>query len=167
MQQTAMYVTHDQEEAFTIADRVVVMRSGCVEQSGTPQEIYNHPASPFVAGFIGLTNLVSGSATPAGIETPVGWFPNPGEFSGPVTVLIRPEVQATEADCRLEGTVVERSFRGRAYRLTLEVNGIRLGFELPSDGSVPAEGQIVQVCLEPKSSVQVFPGGNDPGRWTS
>jgi ABC-type Fe3+/spermidine/putrescine transport system ATPase subunit len=214
MRQTAVYVTHDQEEAFTVADRVVVMHSGYVEQSGTPQEIYNHPASPFVAGFIGLTNLVSGSATPAGIETPIGRFPNPGGFSGPVTVLIRPEVllppsphpssldfslvggedkrgnpaklrsgdergnlpapetdesegRADTARCRLEGIVVERSFRGHASRLTLEVNGIRLGFELPSTGSVPAEGQTVQVCLEPESSVQVFASGNDPGQMAS
>ena len=89
--QTAIYVTHDQEEAFTVADRLVVMQAGRLEQAGTPQDIYSHPASPFVAGFVGLTNLVEGIATAAGIETTLGRFPNPYSVSGPVTVLIRPE----------------------------------------------------------------------------
>lgn len=54
MEQTAIYVTHDQEEAFAIADRIVIMNAGQVEQVGTPQEIYRHPTSPFVARFLGF-----------------------------------------------------------------------------------------------------------------
>jgi len=192
MRQTAVYVTHDQEEAFAIADRVVVMQAGCVEQVGSPQEIYSRPASPFVAGFIGLTNLVDGIATAAGIETSIGRFPNPGGFTGPVTVLIRPELRTPTSggltgrtptsggltgrtptsggltgglvgkdNCILDGIVVERSFRGHSYRLTLEMEGVRLTFDLPSTEEVPAEGQTVQVCLEREAAVQVFSNGND------
>jgi ABC-type Fe3+/spermidine/putrescine transport system ATPase subunit len=164
--QTAIYVTHDQEEAFTVADRLVVMQAGRLEQVGTPQDIYSHPASPFVAGFVGLTNLVEGFATAAGIETSIGRFPNPDSVSGPVTVLIRPEgARIAEAGgCTLTGTVLERSFRGRSYRLTLEMEGVRLAFDLPSSEYVPAEGQSVQVCLEAEAAVQVFPRGNDMGQ---
>lgn len=163
LRQTAIYVTHDQEEAFTIADRVVVMRAGCVEQTGTPQEIYNHPASPFVANFIGLTNLVEGTGMPEGIETAIGRFPNPQRMTGPVIVLIRPEGArlAEHEACSLEGIVVERSFRGRSYRLALEVQGLRLAFDLPTSASVPDEGQPVQICLEGEGAVQVFQRGTN------
>jgi len=164
--QTAIYVTHDQEEAFTIADRLVVMQAGRLEQVGPPQDIYSHPASPFVAGFVGLTNLVEGIATAEGIETAIGRFPNPDRVLGPVTVLIRPEAARLAEDgvCTLTGTVLERSFRGRSYRLTLEMKDVRLAFDLPSSEHVPEEGQSVQVCLEGETVVQVFPRGNDMGQ---
>ena len=58
---TFIFVTHDQEEALTMSDRIAVMNSGKVEQIGTPEEIYDHPASVFVAGFIGSANLWSGT----------------------------------------------------------------------------------------------------------
>jgi len=157
--QTAIYVTHDQEEAFTIADRLVVMQAGRIEQAGTPQDIYSRPASSFVASFVGLTNLVEGTATPAGIQTSIGRFPNPEGLTGPVTVLIRPEGARLEqtGSCTLTGTVLERSFRGRSYRLTLDIQGVQLAFDLPSSEPVPAEGQSVQVCLEGEAVLQVFP----------
>jgi ABC-type Fe3+/spermidine/putrescine transport system ATPase subunit len=60
LHQTVLYVTHDQEEAFAMADRIVLMRSGKVEQIGTPQEIYNQPATLFVARFLGFNNLIPG-----------------------------------------------------------------------------------------------------------
>jgi thiamine transport system ATP-binding protein len=165
MRQTAVYVTHDQEEAFAIADRVVVMRAGRVEQAGAPQEIYRRPASAFVASFIGLTNLVEGMGASDGIDTPIGRFPNPQRITGPVTVLIRPESASLTAPegCTLEGTVIERSFRGRTNHLTLDVKGIRLAFDLPSTEPVPAEGQTVQVCLEGEAAIQAFSAGNEIG----
>ena len=57
---TALFVTHDQEEAMTIADRIVVMNAGRIEQAGTPAEIYDHPTTRFVADFIGTANLICG-----------------------------------------------------------------------------------------------------------
>jgi ABC-type Fe3+/spermidine/putrescine transport system ATPase subunit len=163
--QTAVYVTHDQEEAFTIADHIVVMQAGRLEQVGTPQDIYSRPASPFVAGFIGLTNLVEGTAAATGIETPIGRFANTAGLAGPVTVLIRPEgARLAEAgSCTLTGSVLECSFRGRSYRLILEIEGVQLAFDLPSSEPVPAKGQCVQVCLEGETAVQVFSDVSSPG----
>ena len=77
--QTAIYVTHDQEEAFALADRVVLMRPGQVEQIGTPQEIYRRPVSIFAANFLGFTNLFPGEVIDIKgnelVKTPIGEFP--------------------------------------------------------------------------------------------
>jgi len=97
--QTAIYVTHDQMEAFAVADRVVLMNQGRIEQTGTPEELYLHPASPFAARFLGMTNILSGqiiSLTPPVIETPAGRLQpadapagrSPGDT---VQLVIRPE----------------------------------------------------------------------------
>ena len=88
--QTTLYVTHDQEEAYTLADRVVVLQAGEVAQIGTPREIYQSPNSAFVARFIGLNNLIEGKRRETG-QTPLGWIPLKEEASGPVEVLLRPD----------------------------------------------------------------------------
>ena len=81
MHQTALYVTHDQEEAFALADRVVLMNAGRVEQIGAPMQLYNHPETEFVARFLGLDNLLGGQRVcdQAGcwVETPLGRWPAP------------------------------------------------------------------------------------------
>jgi ABC-type Fe3+/spermidine/putrescine transport system ATPase subunit len=88
---TALYVTHDQEEALAISDRIAVMRAGQVEQVGTPTEIYRRPATPFVAEFVGTTNLLSG--TMRGTEVAVGGdlFRAPNGNGGTVSFSLRPE----------------------------------------------------------------------------
>src|SRR5690606_13044433 len=65
---TSIFVTHDQEEALEVADRVVLMNQGRVEQVGTPQEVYNHPATPFVYGFLGSVNLFHGRVDHDGLR---------------------------------------------------------------------------------------------------
>jgi len=73
--QTAIYVTHDQMEAFAVADRVALMRAGRIEQAGTPEALYLRPATPFAARFLGMSNILSGSINsldPPVIETPIG-----------------------------------------------------------------------------------------------
>jgi len=87
---TAVYVTHDQEEALAVSDRIVVMEAGRIAQIGTPEDLYDRPASPFIADFIGDANLIRGSVTAgrfagAGLDLPL---PGP---DGPATVSIRPE----------------------------------------------------------------------------
>jgi len=110
------YVTHDQEVAMTLSDRIAVMNEGQIEQIGPPEEIYREPASEFVADFIGDTNLLNGAVDepasvvrvggPAGFELPAnGW-------SGDVTVSVRPEDLDIVDDGEVEGTVVERYFQG-------------------------------------------------------
>jgi len=101
--QTAIYVTHDLEEAFTIADRVVVMNAGKIEQIGPPEEIYHRPSSLFVARFLGLENLLAGQVVEHDgqkvVETPAGTFPAGDAVLGPASVLIRPDlVQIVNVD---------------------------------------------------------------------
>ena len=92
---TMVYVTHDQVEAMTLADRIVVLRGGRVEQIGTPQELYERPANTFVAGFIGSPrmNMLVGQADGAVLRHPVlaAPLPVPPGTTGPVTLGLRPE----------------------------------------------------------------------------
>ncbi|ANS73900.1 ABC transporter [Paenibacillus yonginensis] len=88
---TMVFVTHDQEEALSISDRIVVMNHGHIEQIATPQEIYDAPKSLYVAQFIGKMNFLKGVVAGGAITAGTLNFPNPHSLSGPVTVAIRPE----------------------------------------------------------------------------
>ena len=111
---TAVFVTHDQEEALTLADHVGVLHRGRLEQLGPPEMVYHRPATPFVAEFVGAADFIPGLATTRGIETELGVFPNvegraPGER---VTVMIRPDditfVPREDGDA----IILRRDFRG-------------------------------------------------------
>jgi len=112
------YVTHDQEVAMTLSDRIAVMNEGRIEQVGSPEEIYREPATEFVADFIGDTNLLQGEAVERNGDTVVRvggetGFTVPGaDASGPVTVSVRPEDFELVADGDFSATVVERYFQG-------------------------------------------------------
>lgn len=89
---TTILVTHDQEEALAIADRVAVMQSGRLEQVGPPWQLYDQPETDFVARFIGRGNFLAGEGRPDGIWLPgLGLWPDPAGTRGPVTVMVRPE----------------------------------------------------------------------------
>ena len=120
---TFIFVTHDQEEAMTMSDRVVVMQDGIIQQLGTPEDIYNEPVNPFVANFIGETNIVRGTYLQEGlieflgVEMPIqGYKFADGEK---VDVVIRPEdwdvVPLEQA--KLVGTVTSRIFKGVHYEI--------------------------------------------------
>ncbi len=120
---TFIFVTHDQEEAMTMSDRVVVMQDGIIQQLGTPEDIYNEPVNPFVANFIGETNIVRGTYLREnlieflGVEFPIqGYKFEDGEE---VDVVIRPEdwdvVPLDQA--KLIGTVTSRIFKGVHYEI--------------------------------------------------
>jgi iron(III) transport system ATP-binding protein len=101
---TALFVTHDQEEAFLVGDEVAVMHGGGIAQQGSPTDLYELPATREVARFIGDANFVAGIASGAGAATAVGPVPLAEEAEGPVEVMIRPErLLATPG----EGGVVE------------------------------------------------------------
>jgi ABC-type Fe3+/spermidine/putrescine transport system ATPase subunit len=158
--QTAIYVTHDQEEAFVIADRVVVMNAGQVEQIGSPQHIYRQPESVFVARFLGLTNLIPGHIDIGmhTVETPIGAFPISGQFEGPVTVLLRPDSVNLnhEGPSHLAGTILQTSFRGEICRLTMEVNNLSLVFNLPSNANLPGSGDTAQISFDPAEAMRIL-----------
>ncbi|MGH7388494.1 MAG: ABC transporter ATP-binding protein [Candidatus Rokuibacteriota bacterium] len=135
---TAVFVTHDQEEAFTIADVVGVLNHGRLEQVGPPETIYHHPATPFVAEFVGAADFLPGLVTSAGIVTEVGVFGNvegrePGEK---VQVMIRPDditfVPAEDG----EAVILRRYFRGseNLYCLGL-ASGHRVHSSQPSSAA--------------------------------
>ena len=127
---TFVVVTHDQEEAMSMADRIAVLRDGHLEQLATPQELYAQPATRFVAAFIGSANLLDGTATTAGVEVPgVGEVPAPHAFSAgvPATAVVRPEdveLLPDAATAALVGTVVDTYFMGGASTISVEVCGV-------------------------------------------
>jgi ABC-type Fe3+/spermidine/putrescine transport system ATPase subunit len=159
--QTTLYVTHDQEEAFSLADRVVVMDAGEIVQVGTPQSIYCDPGSPFVAKFVGLTNIFPGKAvsTPTGVEvdTPVGRFPVEEQVAGLVQVLIRSDSAELEGDgFPLTGIVESLAFRGGWTRMTVQVNGVELLFDFDSNLALPQVGQPVTVSIDLGKGLHIF-----------
>jgi putative spermidine/putrescine transport system ATP-binding protein len=158
---TTLFVTHDQEEALAIADRVGVMHAGRLEQLGAPTEVYAQPATPFVAEFVGLTNRIpahveDGEARVLGIRVPLV---DPSTPSGPVTALVRPEAlgiapgsQEVPASADpLAGTVLANSFLGAVSRVSVDVGaGGVLIAQLPTaEASRHAVGSKVQLTLRP------------------
>ncbi|HUF93999.1 MAG TPA: ABC transporter ATP-binding protein [Candidatus Limnocylindria bacterium] len=135
---TAIFVTHDQEEAFTIADEVGVLNRGRLEQLGPPETIYHHPATPFVAEFVGAADFLPGLVTAGGIVTEIGTFDNvegrePGEK---VKVMIRPDDVTFVPDTAGDAVIVRRDFRGpeTLYSLALP-SGHRVHSSQPSSAA--------------------------------
>lgn len=105
-------VTHDQEEALALADRIAVMGHGQLVQIGTPDEIYRNPVSEFVANFIGRSNILHGTATGMDVQTAFGNLPMSRAANGSVSLSVRPEQIMIEPDPQAKATVVAREFRG-------------------------------------------------------
>ncbi|HSL41297.1 MAG TPA: ABC transporter ATP-binding protein, partial [Desulforhopalus sp.] len=121
---TAVYVTHDQAEAMSLGDRIVVMRQGRVAQVGTPRTVYYEPGNPFVADFIGTMNRLEGVVRDGVFEVPGGHIALPAREDGPLQLLFRPEnaVAKELPDGMLKGTVSGAFFLGDRTRLI--VNGV-------------------------------------------
>jgi ABC-type Fe3+/spermidine/putrescine transport system ATPase subunit len=164
---TSVYVTHDQEEAFTVSDRVAVMSHGCIEQVDSPVELYRHPATPFVARFIGMSNLFPARLVqrqPPMSRSALGELrisPPPGELAEGV-LLVRPDaghVLVTEEDRAVAlnlvtGAIISCSFRGRYQQSTVELSeGVALKLEFEADEEVPPVGETVDLMLEPAGLV--------------
>ncbi|MGW2300956.1 ABC transporter ATP-binding protein [Streptomyces sp. NPDC001809] len=144
---TVLAVTHDQGEAFALADRVVVMRDGRIAQTGAPFEVWSRPASEFVARFLGFDNVVAARVTGPVAETAWGKVPVPdGSPQGERRLLVRPGgVRLVPADERAAWTVESRTFRGSRVAVRLRpVEGPPLDAELPLR-EVPEEGAAVGV----------------------
>ncbi|MEV1062110.1 ABC transporter ATP-binding protein [Streptomyces sp. NPDC050263] len=122
---TVLAVTHDQGEAFALADRVVVMRDGRIAQSGTPLEVWQRPADAFVARFLGFDNVVEATVTGEVAVTPWGKMPVPaGSAQGACTLLVRPAgVRLVGVDEGLRCTVAARTFRGTHVAVHLQPEG--------------------------------------------
>ena len=142
---TTVFVTHDQDEALAMSDRVVVMNFGAIEQIGTPEQIYQEPDSPFVAGFIGSSNILFGSVVEAGARTLVkivetGWIlevspVEPLAVGTDVTVAIRPELAMLLPDDAAaeqsqvntyRATILANTYRGARYECVIDASGVEL-----------------------------------------
>lgn len=161
MKQTAIYVTHDQEEAFSIADRVVLMKAGSVEQIGTPEEIYHHPATNFVARFLGLSNLIPGvvmdGTDQAYIESPLGRIPFDGKSKGQVSLLIRPDSASINSGdgIILEGEVIEKTFQGNLYQVIISSLDREFKFYFPTTTKIPEKGEHLQFTINPSGIIPI------------
>jgi spermidine/putrescine transport system ATP-binding protein len=175
---TFLYVTHDQEEALTMSDRLAVMDAGKVAQVGTPVEVYEQPANAYVADFLGVSNLMDGTATPAAhggtCRVRLGEFEvdaNQGATgcTGPVKLAIRPErvriepYEAAGAN-RIPAMVERLVFLGSSTQVLLRLaHGPQIQALLQNLGEPPAyqQGTAVEVLL-PADALRVLPVGVVP-----
>jgi iron(III) transport system ATP-binding protein len=123
---SAVFITHDQEEALCFADRLAVMHDGRIEQIGTPETVYRRPQTPFVADFLGATNLIDGEAKGDCAETPLGRFQIAPSARGKVLLSVRPEhLIMVQSDATGQsngvGEIVMREFKGHdlTYRVKI------------------------------------------------
>ena len=130
---TAVLVTHDREDAFSLADRVALMREGTIVQDGTAEELYFSPSSRWAAEFVGAANVLTGHVVDGLVVTPIGTFPANGGSADPrAHVLIRPELLELEPDPAGEAEVVGREFRGHDVFYRVLLDGIELVSQRPS-----------------------------------
>jgi putative spermidine/putrescine transport system ATP-binding protein len=154
---TTLFVTHDQEEALAIADRVGVMRDGRIEQLAPPTDVYSRPATSFVAEFVGLSNRLpgtvsAGTVTVRGRDLPLVDLSTP---PGPVTALVRPEAVTLAADSSgesgpLTGTVIASTFLGATSRVTVDLGDTTILAQLSTaDAAALAAGSRVCLTIRP------------------
>jgi len=145
---TTLFVTHDQDEALAVADRVAVMRDGRIEQVGTPEELYTRPVSPFIADFVGLSNRLAGQvrygfAEVCGTSLPLV---DPSHSDGPVQVSIRPE-DIEFVDSGIAAVVVSSSFLGSLRRTTVRLGDGTSIFVQHDVRRRPRPGEVVHLRL--------------------
>src|SRR5207248_8389455 len=139
---TTLFVTHDQEEALAIADRVGVMQAGKLEQLGPPTLVYSRPATPFVADFVGLTNRMAGTVRGGAVEVRGASIPlvHPDTPDGPATALVRPEAVTLTGNADGEsgpliGTVIAVAFLGAVSRVTVDLGDTTVLAQLPTSAA--------------------------------
>jgi sulfate/thiosulfate transport system ATP-binding protein len=143
---TSIFVTHDQEEALEVADRVVLMNSGVVEQVGSPQEVWEHPASPFVYGFLGDVNLFQGQAHQGVVQLGAARVAAP-EHAGAQHANALAYVRPHDLDVRPQGTPGEPGIAVKLERALVMGPIARLEL-LPLDGpSRSGADQIIEAQL--------------------
>jgi len=157
--QMVLYVTHDQQEAFALADRVAVMNAGRIVQAGTPEAVYAHPASRFVAEFLGLKNIVRGQLQQRGaatvVVTEIGeiTIEKPGFSTESVEVLLRPDgaVLVQDGAFQIEGRMLDKSFRGSRTVARVQAGAVTLTFDFPASQPLPAVGETLRLRVNPEA----------------
>ncbi len=162
---TGVLVTHDQGEALSVADQVVVLRDGRVIQAAAPTTVYREPADPWVAGFVGDAVLLPAIAEHGAARTPLGVVPVTGAVAdGPVTVLVRPEqVRFAAGPGAVTATVLRHDFHGHDALVGLRLaDGTRITARiLDGDAAVPLGGEVTVLV---DGAARAFPADDLAGR---
>jgi len=156
--QTTIYVTHDQEEAYSLADRVVVMNEGKVVQIGTPSQIYNQPANVFVARFVGLKNIYDVEVVNGEIELPIGKVSVDEKYKGHVNALIRPDTFSLRPDYKnmVTGKLFGVQFKGEVTKIEIAVGEHTMSVNLMSSDQLPETGSDLTLYYDPNRSIQII-----------
>ncbi len=165
---TVVYVTHDQQEAMAVSDRIIVMNAGRIEQDGTPRDLYERPATPFLARFMGESNPARGTVRRLSADTVAATLgelelvvPNVGAADGAATFAIRPEAITVETAPNLagalKGTVSKSSYVGTHMEYTIDTAAGSLFATCPRVERPLAPGAAVALILAPRGVI-VVPG---------
>jgi putative spermidine/putrescine transport system ATP-binding protein len=155
---TTLFVTHDQEEALAIADRVGVMRNGRIEQLGSPTDVYTRPETPFVAEFVGLSNRLAGEVTGSGTVVVRGAtlpLVDTGVPAGPMVALVRPEAVTVASGGSAEagpltGTVIATTFLGATSRVSVDLGDTTVMAAMATaEATSLSAGQRVTLTIRP------------------
>jgi putative spermidine/putrescine transport system ATP-binding protein len=165
---TTLFVTHDQEEALAIADRVGVMKDGRLEQLAPPTEVYTRPATSFVAEFVGLSNRLAGEVRGGEVHVRGCTLPLVEDVpDGPVVALVRPEAVTVASRAPdsgsgpLVGTVIAVTFLGATSRVTVDLGDTTVLAQLPtSDAATLPAGSRVTLTIRPDPVL--VSAGSDP-----
>ncbi len=156
---TAVFVTHDQAEAFSVADKIGILHGGILQQFGSPEQIYHAPCNQTVAYFLGFKNMVKGRVYPDGIfDSQLGRLKLPPgtDTTDKTILLLRPDAarvydSAKTPECSLSGKVISRVFQGGSYRVIVVVNELELSFDLPLYPIPPEENHEIQLAINPSA----------------
>jgi len=153
----ALYVTHDHEEAFALADRLAVMRAGRVVQTGAPHDVWRRPVDEWTAVFLGFGPVVDADRADGRVVTPWGSIPAapPGD-PGAVRVVLRPDAVRLDAAGPVAGCVAATVFGGDRTELTVDVTGASLRVRV-TGRDAPAVGARVRLAVDP-DAVLIYPG---------
>ncbi len=152
---TVLYVTHDQEEAFSVADRVVILRGGRIEADGTPQELWTRPPSGFVATFLGFRNVAPVTVHAGVALTPWGELLLPDAPDGQGTIVLKPGSLSITPDGAIGGVVAGQRFKGDHALVTLDTDaGGSLELEV-RHGPPPEVGTRLAIAADPEAIERV------------
>lgn len=158
---TTLFVTHDQDEALAVADRVAVMRAGRIEQIGTPEQLYSQPATTFVADFVGQSNQLEGIASEGVVQVLGQRLPTRDPAEGHVLCFLRPEdITVRPANGSGLGTVASSSFHGSFRRTTVLVEGRAVVTQHPASQSYGVGTDVDLVVSATEVTVSAFPAPN-------
>jgi len=177
---TVVYVTHDQAEAMVMSHRIAVMSFGEIVQVGTPEAIYEHAATPFVAAFLGVANFLPGEIVgedaagvrvrlrdgPPHVFTIPGPSAVPGAVEGAVLICVRPEALRLDPEGPLHGRVIRRTYLGGVVDYLVQVGSETIRVTVPAGGAAPA-GDDVRLSVTQATIYPATSGGTSSGRSTT